>query len=232
MAVSTELLKYFPVLKGVSEPALEELASQSVLRKFARRGVVINAGDQSEYLCFLFEGRLQGVDFTLDGREVGLYFVDPGDFCGELGLFDASGQPEYVIALTKAQVVFVPATAIRSILLTHQGLVEQMFSRMAGRIRTMSAQRALLGLSNTNQRVCGQLWMLTDKKSINDEGAMEILNPPTHQEMGIMLNMSRETVTRVFQSLQKKKIVKRDGTTRLLIMEPEALKLMAEGEGE
>ena len=49
------------------------------------------------------------MDFTIDGKEVGLYFIEPGDYCGELGLFDYGPQPEFVIALTSSVVVFVPS---------------------------------------------------------------------------------------------------------------------------
>ncbi len=228
MAVSKELLKRFEILNSLSETALDSLASYSVLKSVGRRGVVINGGQQSDSVCFLFEGRLQGVDFTLDGREVGLYFVEPGDFCGELGLFDAEGQPESVIALTKSQIVIVPSSSMRSILQEHYALVEKMFIRMAGRVRQLSAQRALLGLPSTTGRVCGQLWMmLLKQEKINKEEGV-ILNPPTHQELGIMLNLSRETVTRVFQTLQSKSIVKRDGTSRLIILDQQMLQDLAE----
>lgn len=225
MAVSKELLRRFSILQPLSEEALEVLATQSTLQKFARRGVVINAGQQEDHLCFLFEGRLQGVDFTLDGREVGLYFVEPGDFCGELGLFDREGQPESVIALTRSTAIFIPSNGVRAVLEQSYPLVEKMYTRMASRVRQLSAQRALLGLSSTTSRVCGQLWMLLERQQDNQD---TILNPPTHQEIGIMLNLSRETVTRVFQTLQTKKIVKRDGASRLQICDPETLKQMAE----
>ena len=58
-----------------------------------------------ETVYFVFEGKLQGVDFTIDGREVGLYFVLPFDFCGEISLFSDSGQKEFVIALAQSTVV-------------------------------------------------------------------------------------------------------------------------------
>lgn len=224
MAVTIELLKCFPVLSGLPNDALEQLAMQSSLKSVSRRAVVVNGGMASEHLCFLFEGRLQGVDFTLDGREVGLYFVEPGDFCGELGLFDQQGQPESVIALSKSQVIYMPAAAVRAALQNSHQLVESLFTRMATRVRKLSAQRALLGLSSTVARVCGQLWMMLEEQEPSNRKEGIIANPPTHQELGIMLNLSRETVTRVFQTLQTEAIVKRDGTTRLLILDEKGLK--------
>ncbi|WP_293267683.1 Crp/Fnr family transcriptional regulator [Neptunomonas sp.] len=228
MAVSIKLLQRFEILNSMPEHTLESLASQSILRSVGRRGTILNSGQQGESLCFLFEGRLQGVDFTLDGREVGLYFVEPGDFCGELGLFDSQGQPESVIALTRSQVVFIPLSSIKVALQNNYLLVESMFVRMAGRVRQLSTQRALLGLSNTTGRVCGQLWIMLSEQKKNNPLEDVILNPPTHQELGIMLNLSRETVTRVFQTLQTNKIVKRDGSSRLEILKPQALKELAE----
>jgi len=230
MAVSIQLLQHFSVLNDLPSKALATLADQAIVRSIPRRGIIINSGQQEESLCFLFEGRLQGVDFTLDGREVGLYFVEVGDFCGELGLFDAKGQPESVIALTRSQVVLIPTSAIRAAMHDSNTMVEQLFTRMAGRVRQLSAQRTLLGLPSTTGRVCGQLLMILQTQTLHSGEEGVILNPPTHQELGIMLSLTRETVTRVFQKLQTQKIVQRDGSSRLLILKPDALQSLTEAE--
>jgi len=201
------------------------------MRKFARRAIVLSAGTREENLCFLFEGRLQGVDFTIDGREVGLYFVEPGDFCGELGLFDQGTQPEYVIALTSAVTVFIPMDAMAEVMTRHASIVNVLGIRLAHRLRQMTRQRSLLGLPNISQRVCCQLWMLVPEADKGKPQSM-ILNPPTHMEIAIMLNLSRETVTRVFQTLQTRQIVKRDGASCLLINDLAALQALAEGKQE
>ncbi|MDP6536727.1 MAG: Crp/Fnr family transcriptional regulator [Gammaproteobacteria bacterium] len=232
MVVTPELLASFPILKPLSAKVLTELAPQCTPQKYARRGIVLNAGKQEDYLCFLFEGRLQGVDFTIDGREVGLYFVEPGDFCGELGLFDHGPQPEYVIALTSSVVVLVPMASMREIMLKAPTVVNVLGSKLAARVRQMTYQRALLGLPNIAQRVCCQLWLLVPDKDKGKQQESEIRNPPTHMEIAIMLNISRETVTRVFQTLQNRQIVKRDGPARLLVNKLQILKHFAEGKEE
>ncbi|MDP2091399.1 MAG: Crp/Fnr family transcriptional regulator, partial [Pseudohongiella sp.] len=119
MQVTPELLSAFPSLKPLPAATLARLAQESLVRKFARRGVVLTAGVREEFVCFLFEGRLQGVDFTIDGREVGLYFVEPGDFCGELGMFDHGPQPEFVIALMAVVTVFIPMESLRQVTFEH-----------------------------------------------------------------------------------------------------------------
>ncbi len=230
--VTPELLSTFPILKPLPHEILSQLAALSTLRKFARRGIVLNAGIREEAVCFLFEGRLQGVDFTIDGREVGLYFIEPGDFCGDLGLFDHGTQPEYVIALTAAVTVFIPMDSLREVMLRQPEIFKVLGQRLAARLRQMTRQRSLLGLPNIGQRVCCQLWMLLGNDEKGGRLPAMINNPPTHMEIAIMLNLSRETVTRVFQTLQTRQIVKRDGPACLLITDPETLKALAEGAQE
>jgi CRP-like cAMP-binding protein len=229
MNITPAMLQTFPVLKTLPEQILLQLCQQSSAKKYSRRGIVLNAGEQEEFVCFLFEGRLQGVDFTIDGREVGLYFVEPGDFCGELALFDDSPQPEYVIALTSVLVVAIPRKALREVIFSTPQAMQLIAARVASRVRELGKQRALLGLPNIAQRVCCQLWLLVADKIKDGENCSEIHNPPTHMEIAIMLNLSRETVTRVFQSLQQRQIVQRDGPARLLVHDLAALKQLADG---
>ncbi len=249
MVVTPELLSAFPILRPLPQAILIHLAKESTLKKFSRRGIVISAGEREESVCFLFEGRLQGVNFTIDGREVGLYFVEPGDFCGELVLFDKEPQPEFVIAIATTVAVFVPAQELREVMLKTPGVMNVLSSKLASRVRQMTSQRSLLGLPNIGQRVCCQLWLLiSDRAKANEaekklhqgmakgsainEEVVVIANPPTHMEIAIMLNVSRETVTRIFQTLQNRQIVRRDGPTRLVVTSLKNLQLFAEGSQE
>ena len=232
MVVTPQLLSFFPLLKPLADDTLTQLAQQATVEKLPRRAVVLNAGVQENRVCFLFEGRLQGVDFTVDGREVGLYFVEPGDFCGELGLFDYGTQPEFVIVLSPAVVVSIPLPALREVMLQHPAVVNFLGERLARRLRQMTWQRSMLGMPNIAQRVCCQLWSLVSEADKTRMRDATIKSPPTHMEIAIMLNLSRETVTRVFQQLQAQDIVKRDGTTRMLVPKLAELKALAEGTRE
>lgn len=234
MSVSIELLKNFDLLASLPEDALLLMAEKATLKQYARREVVLSAGLKDELICFVFEGRLQGVDFTIDGREVGLYFVEKNDFCGETGLFDDDNPSDYVIAITRAQVVLLPYAVIRQVMASANSFVLAMAQRMAQRIRYLTLQRSLLAIPNVQQRVCAQLMSLVEsnQKFKASVDTFEIMNPPTHQEMAIMLNVSRETVTRVFQVLITKCVVQRNGTTSLIILEPRILEEVSQGEVE
>ena len=117
--------------------------------------------------------------FPIDGREVGIYFVDKGDYCGELCIFDNGVNPEHVIALNSSSVVFVPTNLLRDIATRHPIIMEKLGKKLASRVRQMTKQRALLALPNIPQRVCNQLWMLIKDLGEQKTSNLELENSPT-----------------------------------------------------
>ena len=208
MPIPIAALQTFDLLRELPPETLARLSQSMTERTFARREVVIKKGEPGNALGFLLEGRLQGVDFTVDGREVGLYFVDPADYFGELSVIDGQPRPEFVIAVARSRVATLAREEARTLMFSTPAIAQQVTLRLARRVREVSAHRTLLGLPNPAQRVCAQLFLMSVKAG---NGQAVIAHAPTHQELAIMINTSRETVTRVFQVLQAKGILKREG---------------------
>lgn len=227
MSVPVTVLQGLPLLSSIPHVTVAHLALSASEGSFAKREVVLQKGNAPSALCFLLEGRLQGVDFTMDGREVGLYFISPGDYFGEVALVDGQVQPEYVTAVARSRVVFIGHELIKPILFASPKVAEALCTRLATRLRSVSAQRVILGLSNPVQRVCAQLEQFYGAaRAVNANH--RVLNAPTHQELAIMINTSRETVTRVFQLLQGRGAVERDGND-LMILDPIFIRQAASG---
>lgn len=233
MPVSLQLLVQFPLLQPLPTGELEMLSAQMTLRSFARRAVVMSKDSPTPELGFLVEGRLQGVDFTVDGRSVGLYFVDVGDYFGELSLVDGQAASEHVVAAAKSTVAFLDRGMARALLSTHSELAWAVMTRLAHRVRSVIAQRTLLSLPNPFQRLCVLLLQLAQAERAQEaQLTIFTLNPvPTHQELAIMINSSRETVTRAFHLLFLHQVIEREGGT-LRLVQPQFLRNIAEGRTE
>ena len=208
MPASVQLLSQFPLLRPLPGEVLESLSARMTLRSFARRAMVMSKDVPAEELGFLVDGRLQGVDFTVDGRSVGLYFVDPGDYFGELSLVDGKPPSEFVVAAVKSTVAFLDAQLAKELILNNPGRAQAVMSRLANRVRLVMGQRTLLSLPNPFQRLCVQLLLLA---RVTPAGSSVLEFTPTHQELAIMINSSRETVTRAFQTLILRQVIERQG---------------------
>lgn len=224
MAISAHTLSTLPMLAHLPQVTMDHLAVNALQQSYSKREVVLQKDSLSGGLSFLLEGRLQGLDFTNDGREVGLYFVNPGDYFGEVAFIDQAKQPEFVTALTRSLVITLPKDLIRPVLFGVPKIAEALCQRLASKLRQDTAHRRILGLPSPLQRVCAQLelmWHIFDSQTI-------VPHAPTHQELAIMINSSRETVTRVFQLLQGRNIVERDGS-RLIVLQPAFISQVADG---
>jgi CRP/FNR family transcriptional regulator, cyclic AMP receptor protein len=226
MTIHSSLLLQFPLLRNLTEDNVGALAPISHMLEFSKREMVLDKGSPSQFLCFLLEGKLQAVDFTLDGKEVGIYFIDEGDYFGEIAMLDGDSQPEMVIAIKKSRVVKVPAREIRAMLFSSPTIMEGITQGLARRIRRQSLQRQLLAINNPVHRIVRQLQGLTRTESQRQM----IMNAPTHQELAIMVNLTRETVTRAFQVLQSQGALLREGDH--LIVDVEIIKRLVDPSSE
>ncbi|MGZ4968320.1 MAG: Crp/Fnr family transcriptional regulator [Methylobacter sp.] len=226
MPVDPLLLKQFDLFKPISDEIIRPLSQYAQLLEVPRRKVVMEKNQHAHSLGLLLDGRLQGVDITLDGREAGLYFVEPKDFFGELAVVDQLPTHEFVISLVPSRFVTVPAKIILQLINEVPQVAAIVNARLARRLRETLAQRTLLTMPSPLQRVCAQLIQLTIK---TPSGEQVITLVPTHQEIAIMINVTRETVTRVFQKLQTNGVIARNGNS-LEIKDINYLNHIASGE--
>ena len=232
--ILTVVARGLPLLDGLPEDALEKTASLMTEQAFARRAVILKKNEPAHGLFFLIDGRLQAVDFTLDGREVGLFFIEARQTFGELALADDGLQPEFVISVAQSRVAFLPAPAARELLANYPTVANGVLRRIAHRLRSVTDQRTLIALPNPMQRICVQLVKLSTRQA-DASGAVNKLvlvrQIPTHQEIAIMVNTSRETVTRVFQALVSRGVLQRAGSD-LEVTDPQYLEDLAAGKIE
>ena len=122
----------------------------------------------------------------------------------------------------------MPAALARQLILNHPSIAQAVLLRMADRVREAVAQRTLLSLPNPFQRLCALLLQLPFR-TLPD--GLEIEQAPTHQELAIMINASRETVTRAFQLLFTHNVLVREGNA-LKLVRLDFLRDIAEGRAD
>lgn len=218
-------LRKIPLFANLTEEEMQRVKAELRFKQFNRRDVVLQKGGLGDSLLFLLSGQLQVMDVTEDGRAIGLRMLSEGDFFGEIAIINSSTRSASVVALSNVLVAFLPsATALH--LFAHSPNVANMILRhLAGKIQRDSEFRALLSINNTSRRIYAFIEL--SKKLV--PGNMEIIeNLPTHQDIAMMINTSRETVTRVLLQLAQQGIVEKD-LHKLIIRKPAELQKLAMG---
>jgi CRP/FNR family cyclic AMP-dependent transcriptional regulator len=218
--VVTVHLQNIPLLKGVDKATLERLVPVFQFRTVARGGFVLHKGGSGEHLLFLLTGRLQAVDVSEEGREIGLSIIVPGDYFGDLAIIDGLPRSASVVACEASLVAFLPRVQALDLIYNNPLVAERVLKRMASKIRDASNYRAILGIPNAFQRVFA---LLNQIAKIAPGGLVIIEKMPTQQEIAIMVNTSRETVSRAIHALIQKGVVEKD-MRRLIVRHPDALR--------
>lgn len=227
LTVTPTLLGRIPLLAGLDEARLAVVAGAMQVRSYAKRDFVIHKGSPGDALYFLLAGRLLVVDVTPDGRQIGLNFLTPGDFFGEVSVIDGQPRSASLVAVSASQVALLPKKAATALIYHTPLIAERMLQHIAGKLRASTDFRALLGIPNAFHRVYTLIQLLAKP----DPGKLlTIENMPTHQHIALMANTSRETVTRALLNLHQQGVIEKDNQ-RLIIRSPEKLgHLLAESE--
>lgn len=219
-------LRKIPLLAQLNDEDMERVKKELRIKQFARRDTVLQKGGSGHALLFLLTGQLQVVDVTEDGRAIGLRMLGPGDFFGEIAVITGSTRSASVVALSPVLVAFLPReTALH--LFSHSPSVANIVLRhLAEKVQRDSEFRALLSIHNTSRRVYNFLELYRKTNSDNTE---VVENLPTHQDIAIMINTSRETVTRAILNLVQQGVVEKDAQHRLIVRKPDQFQKLIEG---
>jgi CRP/FNR family cyclic AMP-dependent transcriptional regulator len=109
-------LKKIPVFLEFTPGELEILRQATRTRAAAEGEVVFEEGDQSDFICFVVEGRLEVIQKASDGRPVKVSILDPGESFGEMALMEKSPRSATVKALAPSSLVVLDHAKFESMI--------------------------------------------------------------------------------------------------------------------
>jgi len=222
MPIAPDVVAKIPLFAGLDADTLATAARLMSSRAYLAHDVVIRKGDAADHLMFLLQGKLQVVDLSEDGRETGIHFILPGEYFGELSVIDGQPRSASVKTIQISEVAFLPSAQARALIINRPIIAERFLTHFAKIVRASSSHQTLLSIPNAFQRVFAQLHQLV--RETNDGQVIETL--PKQHEIAIMVNTSRETVSRALHTLLKMGILQKKGTV-LIVTRPEQLKSAA-----
>lgn len=216
-------LRQFSLFANLPQEDLKLATGLMRVRNVARREIVCRKEEAADGLYLLFSGSLQVIDIAEDGREIGLNLIRAGTFFGELSVIDGLPRSAHIIALQPSVVGVIPQAAAREIFYKLPATAEAMMRHLTEMVRNLTNYRALLAIPNAQQRVYALLQQMGQRMP---GGLTVIPNLPKQQEVAIMINTSRETVSRAVAQLVAMGVLEKD-YRRLIVRDPQRLRTLA-----
>lgn len=197
-----------------SEPnAVDRFLSHSHKRRYPAKTLIIYAGDTPDALYYIIEGSVAVLMNDDDGREIVLAYLNPGDFFGEMGLFDEnSGRSAWIKSRTDCTLAEISYSKFRQLSQTEPELLYALAGQMAHRLRRTSRKVGDLAFMDVTGRIARTLLDLSkEPDSMTHPDGMQI--KITRQEIGRIVGCSREMAGRVLKELEEQNLISVSGKT-------------------
>jgi CRP/FNR family transcriptional regulator len=208
MGNSLVFLQRVSIFSGVGQDSLERIASITQEKNFPKKSIIFHEGDRGDTLYILKSGRVKISKITEDGREKTLALMQPGEFFGEMAIFDEQPRSATAEVLDEQAVVFtLNKRDFERLIIEHPTIALKIMRDLTRRIRLVNQQVEDLAFKDVHERVASTLKSLAEVEG-RPIGAKVLINlKMTHQDLANMVGSSRETVTRALNRLQDEGII-------------------------
>lgn len=224
-----DLLARVPVFATLVPDDLGRIAELAVPRSFAPGQVVFREGDSSDTCYVVRSGRARAVREHSDGRTIALATFGPGDFFGELAMFEDERRSATVEAIEPTDVVAVLGPDMRRLLAEHPEISTRLVIALGRRLRETNERLTRQSFQTVQSRVAAALTELVEQEQ-RDNGHVlgnggdvrDVLVTATQAELAQLAGSSRESASRFLAVLERAGVISQ-GRGRLTVHDVRAL---------
>lgn len=215
----------FILLRNLTKDEMDLIIKSIKIHTFKRNETFSTKSASYGGLGFVLSGRLQCIDSLIDGRRVGLYTVEEGDSLGELHLLEPANDAHYFLAMDDVTVAFVSQQSSQSLWFGRIELAREFAHFVAMRTACILNQRRMLSVPGITRRLCIFLQQRPKRQGPIHTVFKKL---PTQQQISLMINTTRETVTRLFRILEDQGVLKKKDKM-IFLTDPKMLSDIADG---
>ncbi len=200
-------------IKFKDDEAIQKFLEHCHRKQYSAKTTIIRQGDPSHDLFYIVKGSVSVMLEDEEGHELVLAYLNPGDFFGEIGLFNEHlNRSALVRAKTQCEVATITYEKLKSMSTVFPDLLFAISSQLATRLRKMNRKIGDLAFMDVSGRVARALLDLCkEPDAMTHPGGMQVR--VTRQELGRIVGCSREMVGRVLKNLEEQHLIAVSGKT-------------------
>ncbi|HEV3229812.1 MAG TPA: Crp/Fnr family transcriptional regulator [Solirubrobacteraceae bacterium] len=219
---TVDLLAQVPVFEELEPAELERVADVSVPRHFPVGHVVFREGDESDTCYIVRSGHARAIREHQDGRSITLANFGPGDFFGELAMFDDERRSATIEALDELEVIALLGRDMRRLLAEHSEIAIKLLIALGRRLRETNERLARQSFQTVQSRVATVLTQLVAQARAEGAGDGDVLIRATQADVAKLAGSSRESASRFLAVLERAGVITQ-GRGRLTVHDAGAL---------
>lgn len=222
-----DILARSELFRGVPIEALREAQAAAFRRRFAAGETVFRQEDPTATLYVVIVGRLRATQTALDGQQIIIRYLGPGEVAGYSALSGGDVHPGTVVAVDDSHLIGWPVAALRDIMIRHSSIAMNAASLLGARYRDLQVRLRELATEKVERRIAHTLLRLGQQAGRRTARGIEIVFPLSRQDLAEMCGTTLHTVSRTLSGWETRGIVD-SGRRRVVIAQPDALNDVAE----
>lgn len=211
--VSLTVLRALPIFETLDDECLAPLTRVAMLRNIPRSTVVLHDGDRTDNIYFVLSGALKVQVSDLEGREVILSMLGPGELFGEMGVLDDHPRSATVLAVEPSEVVMIGKADFKQCLIENPDVSLFIMRNLTKRLRLADRNIESLALLD----VYGRVARLLLESSETIDGRQVVTHKISKQDIAKMIGASREMVSRVMRDLLLQGLIEEENGQLILV---------------
>ncbi|MCB0518708.1 MAG: Crp/Fnr family transcriptional regulator [Lewinellaceae bacterium] len=205
---AVELLRNFPLFKGLTESEFIELGNLLSCKTKPKYTTLYETGEPSDKVYFLFKGTVKSCTLSSDGREVIKTIMHPVTLFGELGLVGEKHRHE--TAITMNEEVYFGTLSIpdfQRLMHSNHFLCLNILEMVGNRLLKVEEKLEALIFKDARARIID--FLKESAMKIGRKVGYEMLfkHCLTQQDIANITGTSRQTVTSVLNDLRKENLI-------------------------
>ena len=192
---------------------VERFLAHGNRRRYPARTTIIYAGDRADMLHYVVKGTVCVViEDKKDSKEMIVAYLNPGEFFGEMGLFEDGLRSAWIRAKTDCEISEISYAKFTDLYRQHPQFLLSLTKQIAGRLRKTTQSASNLAFLDVTARLAGALTDLSNQPTaISHPNGRQI--KITRQELSKIVVCSREMIGRVLKELELSGFVTVSGKT-------------------
>ncbi|NND67590.1 MAG: cAMP-activated global transcriptional regulator CRP [Halioglobus sp.] len=200
-------------------PNVENFLRHCQRKDYKAKAPILKQGDAGASLYLILDGSVsvQVEDEADPGHMLVVAYLNPGDFIGEMGLFDdeAPKRSAMVVAKTQCEVAEITYERFHQIRGQFPDILYAVSRQLASRLRQTTRKLTDLAFVDVSGRIAHTLLDLCkEPDAMTHPDGMQI--KITRQELGKIVGCSREMAGRVLKNLEQDGLVSVSGKTMVV----------------
>ena len=175
---------------------LLRLEKAGLRRSYRPRETLFQKGDPSDFMVAVISGCVRICVYSVDGREIVLNLIEPGQVLGEIAALDGQGRTADAIAVDKVEALIIDRASVRRVLADRPEAAFRLIETLCTRLRRTSNQVEIIGYRDLPARTAALLLELSGDFGVETERGTRIERKLSQRDMARMIASTRESVNR------------------------------------